>query len=78
MSTITYRNPPLSAGEIRSKLRVFVVGAAMFAIGLVLGSVEWTDGPGTHATPPAIDKPESSVETYEDWRGNSMTVKPVE
>ena len=77
MSTITHRNPPLADSEIQYKVRVFVVGAAMFAVGLLLGGVEWTNGPGTQATAPQIERPEGSVETYEDWRGNSMTVKPV-
>ena len=77
MSTITHRSPPLSADEIQTKFRVFVVGAVMFAFGLLLGTVEWTDGPGTLATNPAIEALDSKARTYEDWRGNSMTVKPV-
>ena len=79
MSTITHRTPPLADSEIQGKFRVFVVGAAMFAIGLLLGSVEWTNGPGSGATAPATQPgtPQGGIETYEDWRGNSMTVKPV-
>ena len=77
MSTITHRSPPLSTGETQAKFRVFVVGAVMFAFGLLLGTVEWTNGPGTRITPPAIQALEPEVQTYEDWRGNSMTVKPV-
>ena len=79
MSTITHHVPSAADSEIQHKFRVFVIGATMFAIGLLLGSVSWTDGPGARIAAPdaAVTTPQNGVETYEDWRGNSMTVKPV-